>query len=1065
MKFLRWFFISLFTLPFFSATAVFLSAAQTDLILTPGQLRLRIVESVGQMPRNSGYRLEGRFALAATGESIAYRARVVQAYRQIAGRAIPRRVADFTHENRTRNLRFFLSGENAWAASPEITVDAMPEQIPYMARFDFHTLYADLLDILERGTNSQEFRIERAENEIRVYGRLQNGWDAVFTLNTFEFYPRKVKITTGGEQTAAWMIPYVSPGRVWRPQFFPGTATEFEIWMSNPVPGGNGGYRYAQRLDFLENDVVAGSFFIERSRIIGENGEEAEAVFTRPSVFPWDEGRRFESAGNDRAGIFSDDSLDALRSRLDESPWSEWRRQGRAIAYLSVVYSVFSNLLLYPVPPKALFWVIVSGYVVLLFLFFRLSRPNRPGAAPRLRKFPLKTAVAALLVGFVMFIAGLSSWLMHLPIERSRMALHAAIRFAVTEREVYATGANLFLMNFARRTPSESLEERGRSIQNYALAYDLIRKNLTPQRRSQIEMDLFEDAKPLLGASSGWLANGPGAAVIASGLGLAGLAIDYEPYVTAAESVMERMLSDQLSGGLHIAGPGRGNADMDAAVNLFYGLRRAGRADYYADARFREYVSTTLRLLSPAGTLPLFSGTSLDDSLGFSLFLLKIADKMPNEIGGRCVAAHNLYMEYGIFNSEGWIRRIAPKLLPFLAYYENPHVLLQYESAVKPLKLPEESFAAGDGQFTALRAGSGAEEMYLALNMLRTDSQETSGDALTFDLFAKGSLMLHGSVFPLKSDASARAVAGNTPAFNDDSQIVNDSAGITSALLNQPVFDSARAVADKAYSYGLIKRDVILARSEVNLPGYFVIMDSVSNIDVDTTVRWRVHGRGETATGLDPRIHWKSTVFGRPRLWKTRSLLEVVYPIGVQGNLSTSPGTLRSRFPFFDQPAQSAQVEWIGEGRFCSILFPYGEKEQTPVIEAQGEYACRIGASDWFSFGELTRRITVGWFEHVSEYSLVRTRGQKFPALVMAFGTECRYGEHSITSDKPVTASLDGLRGGFQNSQPDTNVIIRSPEIKYGARFLLNGLPVIAEKPGVLALRLSEPGTYLLSGQ
>ncbi|MCL2877824.1 MAG: hypothetical protein FWF13_03480 [Acidobacteria bacterium] len=1064
MKFLRYFFISLFALPVFSAAAVFLSAAQANSPPSPEQLRLRIVESVGQIPRNSEYRLEGRFTLSATGESVLYQARVVQAYRQIAGKTIPRRAADFTHENRTRNLRFFLSGETAWASSPEITVDAMPEQIPYMARFDFHTLYAELLDILDRGTNFPEFRVERADNEIRVYGRLQNGWNAVFTLNAFEFYPRKVKISTDGEKTAAWMIPYVSLGNVWLPQLFPESTTEFEIWMSNPVSVGNGGYRYAQRLDFLEQDVVVGSFFIEGSRIIVGSGAETEDIFVRPPVFPWDEGIRFKSAGSDSAVIFSDDSLYALRSRLDESPWSKWNRHSRALAYLSIVYSVFSSLLLYPVPPKVLGWVIVSGYVVFLFLLFRFSRPRRPGVSPRLLKFPRKTAIAGLFVGIIMFIAGFSAWMMHLPIERSRMALHAAIRFAVTEREVYATGANLFLMNFALGTPAETWEDRGRSAQNYALAYDLIRKNLTAQRRAQLETDLFEYARPLLGAASGWPANGPGAAGIASGLGLTGLVIDFEPFITASESVIEQMLSDQLSGGLHRAGPGPGNADMNAAVNLFHGLRRAGRADYYADARFQEYVSTTLRLLSPAGTLPLFGGTSLDDSLGLSLFLLKIADKMPEETGGRCVAAHNLYMEYGIFYSEGWVRRIASRLLPFLAYYENPHVLLQYESAVKPLELPEESFATGDGQFAALRAGSGAEAMYLALNMLRSGSRQTSGDALSFDLFAKSSLMLHGSVLPQESDASARS-DGNTPVFNDDAQIMNESAGITSALLNQPVFDSARAVADKTYAYGQVKRDVIMVRPEENFPGYFVIMDDVSEVDVDTTVRWRIHGRGETATGLDQRIRWKSTAFGRPRLWKERSLLQVVNPFGVQGNHSTSPGTLRSRFPFFDQPAQSVQVEWSGVGRLCSILFPYGEKEQPPIIETQGEYACRIGAADWFSFGELTRRITLGWFEHVSEYSLVRSRGQRFPALFMAFGVECRFGEHSIVSDKPVTASLDGPRGGFQNNQPDTSVIIRSPEINHGTRFFLDGHPVPVEKPGVLVFTLSEPGTHLLSGQ
>ena len=1062
MKFLHQFFISLLVLPILSAATGVLFAAQADAPLSPEQLRRHIVASVGQLPRNPEYQLDGRFILSATGEEVLYQAHIAQASEQVAGRTFVRRAADFTHENRTRNLRFFLSGEKSWVASPEITVDVMAEQIPYMARFDFHTLYAELLDILSRGTRSPEFRIARMDNEIHVYGLLQNGWNAVFMLNMVEFYPRKVNISTGGEPAAAWLIPYANPGNTWRPQPFPGWTTEFEIWMSNPSMDGE--YRYARRIDFVEQDAVIGGFFVEERPLIAGNSVESETIFARPPVFSTEEGVRFESSGSGRGGVFSSDFLHAMRSRLDERPWSQWERHGRRIANLSIFSLVYSVLLPYPVPPKALAWILISGYAIFLFLLLILCRPRRSGDPPRLRKFPRKTAIAGFIIGLIMFMAGIYKWVAHLPVERSRMALHMAIQYAVTEDGIYASGTNLFLTDFARKAPPGTLDDLGRSCQNYALAYDIIRNYLAPQRRAQIETDLFNYAKPLLGAASGWRANGRDAAEIAAGLGLIGLVIDFEPFITAAETVIEQILSTQLSEGIHKAGPGPGNAAMDAIVNLFHGLRETGRADYYADERFLEYVSTTLKLLSPAGTLPLFSGTSFDDSLRLSMFFLKIAGKMPEETGGQCIAAHNLFMEYGIFSSEGWRRRIAPRLLPFLAYYENPYVLLQYESAITPAALPEESFTAGDGQFAALRTGSGADAMYLALNMLRPDSRDTAGDALSFDLFAKRSLMLHGSVFPAENTASARA-AGNTPVFNNEAQITNTSAGITSVFLNQPVFDSARATADRAYAYGQVKRDIVLARPGEDLPGYFIIIDNISEVGADTNVRWRIHGRGETTSGLDKRILWESTAFGLPRLFNIRTFLEVVFPVGVQGAYSSSPGSLRSRFPYFNHPVQSAQIEWIGNGRICSILIPYGEKEKPPIIEAQGEYICRIGGTDLFSFGDISRRISLESFEHVSEYCIVRSRGQAFPALIMAFGLECRKGEHSIVSDKPITASLDGLRGGLQNDRANTRVTIRSPEIKGGMRFLVGGHPVIAVEPGVLSFVLSEPGVHLLSGQ
>ena len=664
MKFLIHFFMILFIFPV-------LSAAQTDAPVSPEQIRLRVEKSVGQLPSRQGYRVNGRFILTTVDEEMSYLTSVAQAYRQIAGLTVVRRATDFTHENRTRNMRFFISEEEAWVSSPEITVDVMPAQIPYMARFDFYTLYAELLDILDRGTRSSEFRIERMDQEIYVHGLLRNGWNAVFTLNAVEFYPRKIKITTDGEQIAAWMIPFVSPGNIWRSQPLPGLTTEFEIWISNPVSAGYDGWRPARRLDFVENSIVVGSFVFEESRPAVWNSAQAEDIFARPSVFPWEEGIRFESAGSDRVGIFSNDSLSAMRLRLDKDPWSQWERHGRALADFSVVSSALSRLLPYSVPPTALALIMVSGYAILLLLFFALCRPNRPGVAPGLKRFPRKTAITGFFIGVILFIAGVATWVAHLPMERSRMALHAAIRFAVTGDDFFASRADGFLNNFAQKAHSITFEELGRSCQNYAFAYELIRNDLTRQRRAQIETELFEYAKPLLGAASGWRTRGSGAGEIASGLGLTGLVIGFEPFVAAAEAVVEQILSRHLSEGLHRAGPGAGNADMDAAANLFHGLRLAGRTDYYADARFQEYVATTLKLLSPAGTLPFFSGTNFDDSLSLSLFFLKTSDKMPVEIGGQCVAAHNLFMEYGIFNSWGWSRRIASRLLPFLAYYEN----------------------------------------------------------------------------------------------------------------------------------------------------------------------------------------------------------------------------------------------------------------------------------------------------------------------------------------------------------------------------------------------------------
>jgi hypothetical protein len=73
----------------------------------------------------------------------------------------------------------------------------------------------------------------------------------------------------------------------------------------------------------------------------------------------------------------------------------------------------------------------------------------------------------------------------------------------------------------------------------------------------------------------------------------------------------------------------------------------------------------------------------------------------------------------------------------------------------------------------------------------------------------------------------------------------------------------------------------------------------------------------------------------------------------------------------------------------------------------------------------------------------------------MVKGFQCRFGPHSIFSTKPMTVSMDGLRGTFVNSRPDTRVEIQSPEIRPGDRFLLDGKLIAVEKSGILNILLA----------
>lgn len=1002
-----------------------------------GQIRRRLIESVGHIPNVDEYSLRGQFTLRATGEDIVYNVSRL--------RTADRLAVDFVQENRTLNLRYVRSGESAWVASPEITADIATDRLPYIIQFDFRQLYGDLLNILEEGAVAPGFGIDKVDNEIYIRGKLSNGWDAVFVLNAFEYFPRKVRVHTTEMPVAAWMVPFVLPSGAVEWKSFPSPVTEFEIWLSDPVKAA--GYRAARRMDFIENGGAVGSF------ILDESAEIHEELFDRP------ESLRIQFTPDTRNPAFSlflDES--ELSARLKDHPWAAWSRENRLISWWGLWTFRMVNL-----SPNLMAPELFPGAALSIFLFFLyLATRRRKG-----KRFSWKLFISGAFIGCVIFAVGSVSGWMRRPIDRSLMTLHMAIRYAIAGNSLYADKVDELLFDFGNKAPAKNMRELGKSCQAYAFAYDIIRENLPQQRREQIEMELFHYARPLFGAANGWISNTAEGSDIAAGLGLVGLAIRFEPFIEASRNVMDRVLENQLSGGLHPAGAGPGSEAMTSASNLFYGLARANRADYYIREEFQNYVETTLRMLSPAGTLPLSGDTDMEHSRGLSLFFMKIASRMPDETGRRCVAARNRYWDVGRFNAaHGWARWIPSLFQSAWAYFDDPYVLLQYGNAITPSETEAAGAVFGGGQYAVLRAGNDPDALYLALNMLQPGSYGSRRDALSFDLYARRSLLLHGAGFPGRSSSlygkTLRTSASNSITFNNKDQSENHGTGITSALLNQPLFDQVRAFADRVYDAGQVQRDIILVRPERNSPGYFIVLDDIFSVDPDTKIQWRIHGRGALAAGIDRKTIWTSTVFAPPKLNPDGVILEVSHPVGIKGQLSIAPETLYSRSSFLNQPAQSARIEFTGGGRFLAVMMPRKPHDMPVKIYPLGNSAFLVGETDWFSLGSLTQRVTVGMFSHISEYSLARKRGDAFPALLMVSGVECRFGDHELLGSKPLTASLDGLRGGLLTTRPYTQVEIRSPEIRPGAIFILDGDAIAAETPGALTFMLTAAGEHSL---
>jgi hypothetical protein len=1016
-------------------------------------LRQRIQNSVGKLPWRpaEGYGLAGRFVLKATGEEIHYKARLARAPNRLAADFS---APDISGEDGSRNLRYVFSEKRAWVSSPEITADAPLELIPYMARLDFPQLYDDLIRILERGMQDPAFGVGTVTNQIHIKGKLQNGWIATFVLNTVEYFPRRILITTADKPSAAWLLPFARPDGSCSLLPVPGTSPEFEILLSDPVDAD--GYRYARRMDFAEHGSIVGTFFQEESFA----NSEAEALFNRPAQFPWAGSLNFQSrTGLRKSSLYLNPSeLPAFRSRIEEHPWSLWNRENRLISFWAIVVLGTGPLFPQSISFRVTYWAVTILFLALVFLLLRRRRQTTDA-------FRWGLLIGGLFLGCLILMGWIASHQFHSPRDRSLIALHCSIRHAATGYKLYAWTADALLRNFQNETPAQSIEDLGDSCQAYALAYDLIRSTLTSERRKEFERDLFLYAKPLFGASRGWNSSMPNSSVISAGLGMAGLAIGYEPYVTAAREVMDKMLKAQIVGGLHQAGPGRGSDAMNSAVNFFYAMKHTGRADYFSSDSFRQYTHATLQMLSPLGTLPLFGDTNLDQSARLSAFFLKIANQVPIDEGRQCIAAHNLYWAHGRYYAQGWIKWVRPLFQPLMMCFQNPYILLQYTQAIPASSPPASSAVTGDGQAAVLRAGSDPDSAYLALNMTRS-YQAAHRDILTFDMYAYRSLVLHGPGFPGQDRPgyreSEQTAAANSITMNDENQSATQCTGIDSSLLNQPVFDYVRALADKTYDYGQVERSVIMVRPEQDHPAYYVLFDDVLVSDDETTVQWYLHGRGNLVTGIDQVSRWTSVSIEAPQLRQNTVILEAAHPTGDPGRLFKKAGILYSESSRLNQNSMISVIEWNGSRRFCTVLSPRKSNQPQVKIEKLDKNIYRIGAADWICMGSQTARAAKGPLTLVGDYAIVRDRGQSFPAVLMISGLTCGFGPHSIFSTKPLTASLKGLSGGFLNSRPDTRVELRSPEIRAGGQFRLDGQSIAAAESGLLVFTLSQAGEHSL---
>ena len=922
---------------------LFLCAAQACAADDPAAALQHLRSAIGTLPLNpAGYYLSGRFTLKLAGDETTYQTTLL--------RQQGRWAADFRSADRTRDVRY-VAWQSCWVSTPELTARVERPQLPYTAEYDFPGLWADLNAILLSGPGSPLFRIESEANDVYIRGKLRNGEEATFLVNRVQWLLRKVSITAHSGPRPAWTLPALLPNRSASLLMLPTEGQQhIEIWFSDFTDSGT--CRYPQRTDFADAHGVSATFVVEGmdSRGLPESLYESPGQSPSAALLSC-----LKAANRPERSLYLDVAeTAAFRRRIGAPAWNNWRRINAAVAAWSLAALPLSHLSPATATPAMLgltLAVLAAGFVLIRV---RSSRQFQRGGLRFLLVF------AASFIGVM--LVGIASIQLGSARGRSLAAMHAAIRYRVTGSAAYARLANRLLLEIPAEGVPATMTGLADCCRDYACAYDLVRPALSAQRCREIQGTLVAYATPLYSAVTGWRANTPDAPALASGLGLVGMALGCDSFLTAARGVVDKSLEHQFEGGLFRAGPGPGAVALDRLADFLFALKHAGVADYYARPPIREQVETLVQLLSPAGTLPLFGDTAPDDSVHSARFLLKAARNLPDPLRGQCVEAAAAYRERGRYLSRGTPKFLGRYLRPVWFFADEPSLLFQSDPALPAAPLAGSSAVLGNGRIAVFRSGTGPEALYLAVNAGRSVWTGTARDVLGFDLFGYSGLMLHGPGHPEPGRPgyaeSFRTASANSVTFEDAGQEQADGAGVSLALVNQRLFDYVRVLADTAYDEGQVQRDAIMVRPEGATPGYFVLVDDIRTNNPATRVSWFLHGRGRLTRGVDQVARWVSSALSHPALPGRQVSVLAWTPGG--GDFSSAPAGLYSR----EGPAEASEAlirRWTGPGRFATVLFPWREGVREPKLEGgPGLNIARVGDADWIGLGDATDRISLG---------------------------------------------------------------------------------------------------------
>lgn len=192
------------------------------------------------------------------------------------------------------------------------------------------------------------------------------------------------------------------------------------------------------------------------------------------------------------------------------------------------------------------------------------------------------------------------------PTSRYVPALNLAFTGVITQNMTFIEKAKSFLYAMDDITDYTSHLHRSAACSYYSLAFDMIYQNLTSIERLAIGEKLGNHTIPLL-EKFDYLPRNNHIGIVSSGIGLSGLVLEKEDWVTRAISGLDDYFTTSFA-------PDGGNYEgyyyasyfLETGLKFFFGLKNLGMKDYFSDYKFQSFINNTIYCFSPLSTVPLF---------------------------------------------------------------------------------------------------------------------------------------------------------------------------------------------------------------------------------------------------------------------------------------------------------------------------------------------------------------------------------------------------------------------------------------------------------------------------